>query len=342
MLILGIETSCDDTGIAIYEEKKGIISNELYSQTKLYKKYGGIVPELASRNHAKIIIPLIKKTFKNSILSLQDVNGIAYTAGPGLVGSLLIGATVSHALAYSINVPAIPINHMEGHLLSIMLKEKSPSFPFIALLVSGGHTQIIQAYDFGKYKLLGQSIDDAAGEALDKIARLLDISPPDGSNLEKLARQGKEKNFFFPKPMIDKNLNFSFSGLKTYASKIIKKYNINKQTCCDIALAFENSIIEMLVRKCYLALKFTGYKKLVIAGGVSANLNLRNNFENMIKKIKGQLFFSRTEFCTDNGAMIAYVGMMRLKKNKFLKKNFNIQVYPKWKITDLQNFYEKF
>lgn len=339
MKILGIETSCDDTSVAIYDKKKGIIINKVKNQNIYHKNYGGIVPELAARYHMKNITPLIKMVLRKTKISLNKIDGIAYTAGPGFVGSLLIGATISHSLAYSLNIPVIPVNHMEGHLLSIMLEKNHPNFPFISLLVSGGHTQIIQAYNLGKYKILGNSIDDAAGEALDKIAKLLGIKYPGGVNLEKLAKKGKEKNFFFPKPMINnKNMNFSFSGLKTFAKNIINKYHINYQTKCDIALAFENSIAEILTRKCFVALKNTGYKKLVVAGGVSANLNIRNQLNNMIKKIKGKVFYSRPEFCTDNAAMIAYVGMMRFKKNFFSKNSFSIKVYPKWSLSDLSYY----
>lgn len=343
MLILGIETSCDDTGIAIYDDKnRNLIANQLYSQSKLHSNYGGIVPELASRDHTRKIIPLIEKSLIESKKKLKDIDVIAYTAGPGLAGSLLVGATIGHALAYALNIPIIPINHMEGHLLSPMLENKKISFPFVALLVSGGHTLLINVNKFGAYTLLGESIDDAAGEAFDKTAKLLGIQYPGGAKLEKIARKGRIGRFVFPKPMIyHTNMNFSFSGLKTFTANIIRKNKADKQTYADIALGFENAIVDVLTKKCFLALQFTGYNKLVIAGGVSANLNLRNKLDCMVKQNRGKLFFSSIEFCTDNGAMIAYAGMMRLKyKNKKnIRNNFNIQVYPKWSLTDLSSVY---
>lgn len=340
MIILGIETSCDETGVAIYDSKnKKLIANQIYSQAKLHSYYGGVVPELASRNHIKTILPMIKAALLEAKKKLNSIDAIAYTAGPGLAGSLLVGATISHSLAYSLNIPAVPVNHMEGHLLSPMLENNKPDFPFVALLVSGGHTQLIQAHDFGKYKILGESVDDAAGEAFDKVAKLLGIKYPGGSMLEKIARKGKINKFNFPRPMIhQKNMNFSFSGLKTFTANIIRENNFDKKIFFDIALGFENAIIDVLIKKCYLALKFTGYNKLIIAGGVSANLSLRNKLKKMVKKNQANLFFSRIEFCTDNGAMIAYAGMMRLKSKTF-KNQLNIQIYPKWSLMDISEIF---
>lgn len=337
MLTLGIETSCDDTGIAIFDDHKGLISNKIYSQAKIHSNYGGVIPELAARNHINKIIPLIKKTLKNSKISIQDINLIAYTAGPGFVGSLLVGATTAYSLSYCLNIPIIPVNHMEAHLLSPMLENKIFNFPFVALLVSGGHTQLIDAYSLGKYKLLGETIDDAVGEAFDKIAKLLNIKYPGGPELEKMARKGRIGNFIFPSPMIhDKSMNFSFSGLKTFVANIMHKNIFNKQDYFDIALAFENAVIKVLVKKSFKALKYTGYNKLIIAGGVSSNRSLRFKLNQMLKKNNKKLFFPKKKFCTDNGAMIAYTGTLKFKNNfKHIPvKKLNIQVFPKWKLYD--------
>ncbi|QJC29537.1 tRNA (adenosine(37)-N6)-threonylcarbamoyltransferase complex transferase subunit TsaD [Enterobacteriaceae endosymbiont of Plateumaris pusilla] len=319
MLIMGIETSCDDTAISIYDSKYGLLSNNVYSQ-KIHTKYGGIVPELAARQHLKKIIPLIKKTLFLNKKKINDINGIAYTAGPGLINSLMIGATVAHTLGFSLKIPVIPINHIEGHLLSIMLEKKHPNFPFIVLIVSGGNTQLIYAYKFGKYKILGNNIDDAAGEALDKIAIILGLKFPGGKNLSKIAKFGISKHFIFPRPMIkDKNnLNFSFSGLKTFAKNFINKYTIlDFQTKADIACAFEDAIVETLFIKSLWALKKYNITKLVIAGGVSANKKLRKYLTKELKKNNIEVFYSTNKLCTDNAAMIAYIGMQKFnKKNK--------------------------
>ncbi|MDN6071752.1 MAG: tRNA (adenosine(37)-N6)-threonylcarbamoyltransferase complex transferase subunit TsaD, partial [Enterobacterales bacterium] len=276
MRILGIETSCDETGIAIYDDEQGILANQLYSQIKLHADYGGVVPELASRDHVRKTIPLIQAALKEANLTAKDLDGVAYTAGPGLVGALLVGATVGRALAFAWDLPAVPVHHMEGHLLAPMLEDNPPEFPFVALLVSGGHTQLISVTGMGQYELLGESIDDAAGEAFDKTAKLLGLDYPGGPMLSKMAQQGEEGRFIFPRPMTDRpGLDFSFSGLKTFAANTIRNNESDDQTRADIARAFEDAVVDTLAIKCKRALGQTGFKRLVMAGGVSANRTLR-------------------------------------------------------------------
>ncbi|XBC38238.1 MAG: tRNA (adenosine(37)-N6)-threonylcarbamoyltransferase complex transferase subunit TsaD [Buchnera aphidicola (Floraphis choui)] len=335
MRILGIETSCDDTGIAIYDNIKGIMSNKLYSQSHFHNYYGGVVPELASRKHLEILITLIEDMLKEYNIDKRSIHAIAYTAGPGLIGSLLVGASLATALAFSLNIPTILVNHMEGHLLTPMLERIKPKFPFVGLLVSGGHTQLINAYGIGKYELLGRSLDDSVGETFDKIAKLLGLNYPGGPSLSKLAESGKLGSFDFPRPMMNRiNLNFSFSGLKTFISNIIKTKNINFQTRADIAREFENSVTDVLVLKSKKALNKLNYSTLVVSGGVSANVVLRKKLNDMVEHFRGKVFYSKPELCTDNGVMIAYTGMLRFKK--FRTFNLEISVYPKWSITDLK------
>ncbi|WP_367680550.1 tRNA (adenosine(37)-N6)-threonylcarbamoyltransferase complex transferase subunit TsaD [Candidatus Fukatsuia anoeciicola] len=334
--VLGIETSCDETGIAVYDGEKGLLGNQLYSQAKLHANYGGIVPELASRDHVRKTVPLIQAVLQEAKLNSKDIDAVAYTAGPGLVGALLVGATVGCALAFAWQIPAVPVHHMEGHLLSPMLENFAPSFPFIALLVSGGHTQLISATDIGRYQLLGESIDDAAGEAFDKVAKLLDLDYPNGAMLSCFAKQGNAKRFIFPRPMTDRpGLNFSFSGLKTFVANTIRTNNNENQTRADIARAFEDAIIDTLAIKCKRALDQSGLARLVIAGGVSANHTLRSRLAEMMRQRGGEIFYARPEFCTDNGAMIAYTGWVRLKTNSDIKNDLNITVRPRWSLSEL-------
>ncbi|MCR3754988.1 MAG: N(6)-L-threonylcarbamoyladenine synthase, TsaD subunit [Candidatus Westeberhardia cardiocondylae] len=331
--ILGIETSCDDTGIAIYDKKQGLLSNKIYNLKKMHSKYGGIIPEIASRNHIKKIIPLIKSALQESKSKLQDIDGIAYTAGPGLKGPLIIGATISKTLGYACKIPTIPINHMEGHLLSPMLKKNNLTFPLIALLISGGHTQLILAKKIGQYTTLGETKDDAIGETLDKIAKLLGLKYPGGKSISILAKHGIPKTYIFPRPMTkNKGLMFSFSGLKTYVTNIIHNTKKTKQTYANIALAFEDAIIDTIKIKCNRALNITKLNNLLIAGGVSANKRLINTLKTMIKKRKGKIFTAPIKFCTDNGAMIAYVGMLRFKNNK---NDLQISIRTKWPLEEL-------
>ncbi|MGQ0287115.1 tRNA (adenosine(37)-N6)-threonylcarbamoyltransferase complex transferase subunit TsaD [Pasteurellaceae bacterium 22721_9_1] len=343
MKILGIETSCDETGVAIYDEKQGLIANQLYTQIALHADYGGVVPELASRDHIRKTLPLILQALQEAQLKPEDIDGIAYTSGPGLVGALLVGATIARSLAYAWHIPAIGVHHMEGHLLAPMLElaENRPQFPFVALLVSGGHTQLVQVKNVGNYQLLGESIDDAAGEAFDKTAKLLGLDYPGGAALARLAQQGQKGRFTFPKPMTDRpGLDFSFSGLKTFAANTINRAiqqegELTEQTKADIALAFQTAVVETLAIKCKRALKETGYNRLVIAGGVSANQQLRQSLAELMQELKGEVFYPAPQFCTDNGAMIAYTGFLRLKHGE--QSDLAIEVKPRWAMTDLNS-----
>ena len=334
MRILGIETSCDETGIAIYDDEAGLLANQLYSQVKLHADYGGVVPELASRDHVRKTVPLIQAALKQAGLAPNQIDAVAYTTGPGLVGALLVGATIGRALAFAWKVPAVPVHHMEGHLLAPMLEENPPEFPFVALLVSGGHTQLISVTGIGEYELLGESIDDAAGEAFDKTAKLLGLDYPGGPMLSKMAQQGTAGRFTFPRPMTDRpGLDFSFSGLKTFAANTIRGNDDDDQTRADIARAFEDAVVDTLSIKCKRALDQTGFKRLVIAGGVSANRTLREQMALMMQKRGGEVFYARPEFCTDNGAMIAYAGMVRLKGGT--RSGLSVSVRPRWPLAEL-------
>jgi len=333
MYILGIETSCDETGVAIYHSSKGLIHHHLYSQISMHNEYGGVVPELASRDHIRKLIPLVKQTIDESKLTPKDINGIAYTAGPGLMGALLVGATTARSLAWTWQIPAIAVHHMEGHLLAPMLEENPPAFPFVALLVSGGHTLLIQVDGIGKYSQLGESLDDAAGEAFDKTAKMLGLGYPGGPKVSKLAEQGTDR-FKFPRPMTDRpGLDFSFSGLKTFTMNTLNKTEKTAQDKADIAYAFQKATAETLSIKCKRALQQTGLKTLVIAGGVSANKQIRAELLTMTKKQNAELFFPRLEFCTDNGAMIAYAGCQRLLAGQH--ENLEIYAKPRWPIDNL-------
>ena len=334
MRVLGIETSCDETGIAIFDDQAGILSHQLYSQIKLHADYGGVVPELASRDHIRKTLPLIDAALKEANCTPEDLDGIAYTAGPGLVGALLVGSTIARSLALAWDKPAIPVHHMEGHLLAPMLEEHVPEFPFIALLVSGGHTLLVRVDGIGQYHILGESIDDAAGEAFDKTAKLLGLDYPGGAALSKLSEQGSPDRFVFPRPMTDRpGLDFSFSGLKTFAANTIRNNGQDDQTRADIAYAFQSAVIDTLAIKCKRALQETHLKRLVIAGGVSANKQLRVQLAELMQKLGGEVFYPRPAYCTDNGAMIAYAGMQRLKANQVA--GLEIIVKPRWSLEDL-------
>ena len=334
MRVLGIESSCDETGIAIFDDRLGILSHQLYSQVKLHADYGGVVPELASRDHVRKTIPLIQAALAEANCDPDSIDGIAYTAGPGLVGALLVGATIGRSLALAWNKPAVAVHHMEGHLLAPMLEETAPEFPFLALLVSGGHTLLVRVDGIGRYQILGESIDDAAGEAFDKTAKLLGLDYPGGARLSKLAEQGTPGRFHFPRPMTDRpGLDFSFSGLKTFAANTIRTEGGDEQTRCDIAHAFECAVVDTLAIKCKRALKETGLKRLVMAGGVSANRRLRAQLAEMMVELKGEVFYPRLEYCTDNGAMIAYAGLQRLKAGETV--GLEIVVKPRWSLEEL-------
>ncbi|PAU62557.1 tRNA (adenosine(37)-N6)-threonylcarbamoyltransferase complex transferase subunit TsaD [Pseudomonas sp. PIC25] len=338
MLVLGLETSCDETGVALYDSEQGLLADALFSQIDLHRIYGGVVPELASRDHVKRMLPLIRQVLGESGRSSGDIDAIAYTAGPGLVGALLVGASCAQALALAWGVPAVGVHHMEGHLLAPMLEEQPPTFPFVALLVSGGHTQLVQVDGIGHYQLLGESVDDAAGEAFDKTAKLIGLGYPGGPEIAWLAQQGAPGRFVFPRPMTDRpGLDFSFSGLKTFALNTWQQCrdagDDGEQTRCDIALAFQQAVVETLTIKCRRALKQTGLKRLVIAGGVSANQALRQSLEKMLGELKGQVFYARPRFCTDNGAMIAYAGCQRLLAGQH--EGPEIKVQARWPMESL-------
>ena len=335
MRILGIETSCDETGIAVYDDHLGLLSHELYSQVKLHADYGGVVPELASRDHVRKIVPLIEKALKDANSAPSDIDGIAFTRGPGLVGALLVGSSVGRSLAYAWGVPAVGVHHMEGHLLAPMLEENAPSFPFVALLVSGGHSMLVKVEGIGQYEVLGESIDDAAGEAFDKTAKLLGLDYPGGPLLAKLAEKGEPGHYKFPRPMTDRpGLDFSFSGLKTFAANTIRAADDSEQTKANIAYAFQEAVIDTLIIKCKRALKQTGMKRLVIAGGVSANTMLREKMKTLMLSMQGEVFYPSLAYCTDNGAMIAYAGMQRLKAGETLA--LSSQAKPRWPLDSLR------
>ncbi len=334
MRVLGIETSCDETGIAIYDDEKGLLAHQLYSQVKLHADYGGVVPELASRDHIRKIIPLIDEAVKQAGCDKSSIDGIAFTSGPGLIGALLVGSTVARGLAFAWNKPVIGVHHMEGHLLAPMLEDKVPEFPFLALLVSGGHSLIVEVQGIGQYQILGESIDDAVGEAFDKTAKIMGLDYPGGPRLAKLAEQGTQGRFKFPRPMTDRpGLDFSFSGLKTFAANTLKAQGNDTQTLADIAYAFQEAAVDTLIIKCKRALKQTGLKRLVIAGGVSANTELRQKMAELMQSMRGEVYYPRLEFCTDNGAMIAYAGLQRLKAGQI---NQNIEVRPRWPLNELE------
>ena len=334
MQVLGIETSCDETAIAIYDSKIGIISHCLYSQIGLHNQYGGVVPELASREHVLKVLPLVKKTLSDGKTDFSLLNAIAYTSGPGLMGALLVGSAIGRSLAYSLNIPAIGVHHMEAHLLAPMLEKNPPKYPFLALLVSGGHTQLVNVTAPGDFIILGETVDDAAGEAFDKTAKVLGLSYPGGPELSALAEKGDSKRFNFPRPMADRpGLDFSFSGLKTFTLNTFNSENINEQTKADIARAFVDAVVDTLTIKCRRAIHETGINQLVVAGGVSANKQLQHSLVNMIKKESGEVFFPRNEYCTDNGAMVAYTGYLRFKDGQ--NESLGFQVKPRWIIEDI-------
>jgi N6-L-threonylcarbamoyladenine synthase len=338
MRVLGIETSCDETGIAIYDSEKGLLAEVLHSQIAMHNEYGGVVPELASRDHIKRLLPLIDEVMVKAGCKQKDIEGIAYTAGPGLLGALLVGATFGRTLAWAWKVPAIGVHHMEGHLLAPMLEKPTPAFPFVALLVSGGHTQLVEVQGIGRYRLLGESLDDAAGEAFDKTAKLLDLDYPGGPQISRLADKGTPGRFVFPRPMTDRpGLDFSFSGLKTFALTTINQHAGSNglpdaQTSADIAWAFQEAVVDTLAIKCRRAIEQTGLQQLVIAGGVSANRRLREVLQQSLEG-KATVFYPRPAFCTDNGAMIAYAGCQRLLAGQY--EPLEIEAHPRWSLETL-------
>jgi N6-L-threonylcarbamoyladenine synthase len=338
MLVLGIESSCDETGVALYDSEKGLLAEALHSQIDLHRLYGGVVPELASRDHIRKTLPLIQEVVERAGCQRGDVDGIAYTAGPGLAGALLVGGSVARALGLAWNVPVLGVHHMEGHLLAPLMSEPRPPFPFVALLVSGGHTQLVAVEGIGSYKLLGESLDDAAGEAFDKVAKMLKLPYPGGPQVARLAERGTPGRFEFPRPMTNRpGLDFSFSGLKTFVLNTVNTHGgqaaLDEQTRADIARAFQEAVVSTLVIKCRRALDHTGYKGLLIAGGVSANTRLREALEKMVRTERATLYCPELRFCSDNGAMIAFAGCQRLLAGQH--DDLGIQVRPRWNLETL-------
>lgn len=332
LITLGIESSCDETGIGIYTSKDGLISHKLFSQVKLHEEYGGVVPELASRDHIQKTIPLIKDALNDSGVQLHELTGIAYTAGPGLSGALLVGSSIAQSLAWGLDIPALGVHHMEGHLLAPLLETNKPSFPFVALLVSGGHTLLVEVLRIGEYKILGESLDDAVGEGFDKTAKILGLGYPGGPALANLAKKGDKNRFTFPKPMTDRpGLDFSFSGLKTYARNTFIDFPNEK---ANIAKAFEVAATETLTIKCKRAIKQTGFKTLVVSGGVSANISLRESLDQMGVENNVKVFYPALNFCTDNGAMIALAGHYRFLAGQS-NDNYEISIKPRWSLEEL-------
>ena len=335
MLVLGIETSCDESGVALYHRDRGLLAHKIHSQLATHVPYGGVVPELASRDHIRKLPALILDLLAEARCSMEDIDAIAYTKGPGLAGALLVGASVANGLGYALTVPVMGLHHLEGHLLSALLSDPAPVFPYLALLVSGGHSQLVQVNGIGEYRLLGETMDDAAGEAFDKTAKLLGLDYPGGPALSKLAECGRSGRFRLPRPMLNSgDLNFSFSGLKTAVLTLIQNQPSDEQTLADIALAFQEAITEVLVAKSITAMKEEKLDQLVVVGGVGANKQLRELLRVGAASLSLKVFFPELEFCTDNGAMIAYAGAARIKYNVFAP-NSGFGVSPRWDLDDL-------
>jgi N6-L-threonylcarbamoyladenine synthase len=334
-ITLGIESSCDETGIALYQMERGLLAHALHTQIAMHNEYGGVVPELASRDHVQRVIPLVREVLREANVSLGQINVIAYTQGPGLGGALLVGASVANALAYALDIPIIGIHHLEGHLLSPLLSDPAPEFPFVALLVSGGHTQLMRVDGVGQYTLLGETLDDAAGEAFDKSAKLLGLGYPGGAALAKLAVSGRPNLYKLPRPMLHSgDLEFSFSGLKTAVLTLVKQSNNDEQTRADIAYAAQEAIVDVLAHKARAALAQTGLNQLVIAGGVGANQMLRSRLTTDIEKRGGKVFYPDLEFCTDNGAMIAFAGALRFAQQQG-NKDYRFNVKARWNLAEI-------
>lgn len=335
LITLGIESSCDETGIALYQLGRGLLSHALHTQIAMHAEYGGVVPELASRDHVQRVVPLIRQVMQQANVSMEQLDAIAYTQGPGLGGALLVGASVANSLAYALGIPTIGIHHLEGHMLSPLLSDPAPDFPFVALLVSGGHTQLMRVDGVGKYELLGETVDDAAGEAFDKSAKLLGLGYPGGPALAKLAATGRPGLYKLPRPMLHSgNLDFSFSGLKTAVLTLVRQNTLDDQTRADIAYATQEAIIDVLAHKARAALAQTGLTQLVVAGGVGANQMLRSRLSSDISRRGGRVFYPDLEFCTDNGAMIAFAGALRLAEGQGIK-DYRFNVKPRWNLQEI-------
>ena len=349
MKVLGLETSCDETGLAIFDSEqinsanKGLVGQVLYSQIELHAVYGGVVPELASRDHIRKLVPLLDELLAQCDMSKNDIDAIAYTKGPGLIGALMTGALFGRSLAFGLGIPAIGVHHMEGHLLAPLMDANPPAFPFVSLLVSGGHTQLIAAKGIGEYEILGESIDDAAGECFDKAAKMLGLPYPGGPNIAKLAETGNPNAYELPRPMLHRGLDFSFSGMKTAVHNLIKdtpqsggsgnSADSDPQVRADIAASFQHAMVDTLVKKCVKALKQAGMSRLVIAGGVSANTHLRETLETELTKINATVHYAPPALCTDNGAMIAYAGFERLNAGQ--TDDLAVSCIPRWPLTEL-------
>ena len=336
MIVLGLETSCDETGLALYDSEVGLRGQVLYSQIKLHAEYGGVVPELASRDHVRKLIPLMNQLLEESQVKKSEIDAIAYTKGPGLIGALMTGALFGRSLAYGLDVPAIGVHHMEGHLLAPLMGANPPAFPFVSLLVSGGHTLLIAAHGIGQYEILGESIDDAAGECFDKAAKMLGLPYPGGPNIAKLAENGKQNAYDLPRPMLHRGLDFSFSGMKTAVHNLIKDTDgsdSDPKVRADIAASFQHAVVDTLVKKCVKALKQVEMSRLVIAGGVSANSHLRETLERELAKINATVHYAPPALCTDNGAMIAYAGYERLQAGQ--ADDLAVSCVPRWPMTEL-------
>ena len=349
MLILGFESSCDETGIALYDTEHGLLAHALHSQVAMHAEYGGVVPELASRDHIRHVLPLTQNVLNQAGKTLQDIDGIAYTQGPGLSGALLVGTSIAQSLAFALNIPTVAVHHLEGHLLAPLLEANPPNFPFVALLVSGGHTQLMRVTGIGDYELLGDTLDDAAGEAFDKTAKLLGLGYPGGPAVAELATKGKSR-FKLPRPLMHSgDLNFSFSGLKTAVLTLANNNALaspdnmlDLQTKADIVYEFQEAVTEILTLKCMTALRDTGLDNLVVSGGVGANTRLRERLTAATKKRLCKVHYPRLEFCTDNGAMIAFAGAMRFKamqlkvSQDLAPDNYSFSVKPRWDLSELQ------
>ena len=347
MKVLGLETSCDETGLAIFDseqisdDNQGLVGQVLYSQIELHALYGGVVPELASRDHIRKLVPLLNELLEQCDMQKSELDAIAYTKGPGLIGALMTGALFGRSLAYGLDIPAIGVHHMEGHLLAPLMGANPPAFPFVSLLVSGGHTLLIAAHGVGRYEILGESIDDAAGECFDKAAKMLGLPYPGGPNIAKLAETGNRDAYALPRPMLHRVLDFSFSGMKTAVHNLIKDTpdsggkgtDGDPQVRADIAASFQHAVVDTLVKKCIKALKQTGMSRLVIAGGVSANTHLREMLEAELAKIKATVHYAPPALCTDNGAMIAYAGFERLQAGQ--SDDLAVSCIPRWPMTEL-------
>jgi len=335
MRVLGIETSCDETGVAVYDGDRGLLAHSLYSQAHIHAEYGGVVPEIASRDHVRKLIPLLDECMAKADCTRGDIDGLAYTAGPGLVGALLVGASVGRAIAAALAVPAVAVHHMEGHLLAPLLEADPPDFPFVALLVSGGHSMLVDVREIGRYRVLGETLDDAAGEAFDKTAKLLGLGYPGGPALARAAESGDPDKFRFPRPMTDRpGLEFSFSGLKTHTRNLWQRHAAEENARADIAAGFQKAVVETMVIKCRRAMQQTRCGHLVIAGGVGANLQLREGLSLAGRKYGWDVSYPRIEFCTDNGAMIAFAGYYRLLAGR--SEPEVISARPRWPLSELE------